>query len=182
MGKRAVCYCSVFAAFLAIPLLAMPDSKVCREARHRVSELIRHIKGPWNPFAKKVGCGSPFSAVRWKGSVAEVEVGNAWYELISLDDIPAHTLVDFCKERYHRIWRKRFEEDLGIVLVEMGKPGHAEGETGPLTVRELATGKTIVLKNVTWSFANRMAVLGKALEVWKANGRRMDPRDDPSVP
>ena len=103
-----------------------------------------------------------------------------WYELLSLDDVPAEEIVSFCQKTYGRIWRKRFEEDLVIALMDMGKEGHCDSETGPLTVRRLDTGETLVLTNVAWTNANRDAILRTALDVWIANGRGKDPRDDPN--
>jgi hypothetical protein len=159
------------------------------EGRTRLGEAIRHVRlkldwatdhvtGPWNPFAKRVSLCAPFSAVRWRDSVPEVEVKGVWYELLSLDDIPAEEIVRYCKKTFGGIWRKRFEEDLVIVLQGMGRPGHADADTGPLTVRRLDTGETLVLPDVAWTNANRDRILRKALDAWIANGRKSDPRDE----
>jgi len=161
-------------------------SRHVRLALHRgTNHFIRHVKGPWNPFSKtKRVYGAPFSAVRWRDSIPEAQVKGTWYELIALNDVPVEQIVRFCKERYGRIWRKRFEEDLTIALDGMGVWEHFDSETGTgsLTVRRLDTGETVILTNVAWTGDNRMAILRKALDTWIANGRGKDPRDDPSLP
>jgi hypothetical protein len=68
---------------------------------------------------------APFSGVRWRGDVPEVEVAGTWAELVSLDGTAADRIVAFCKDRYRRpdsLWRKRFSEDLVEVLSGMGQP------------------------------------------------------------
>ena len=152
------------------------------EVQAKLGWLMHHVRGPWNPFAKRVSSCSPFAAVRWRRSVPEVKVLGTWYELLFLDDIPVEEIMNFCKRTHGKSWRKPFEEDLGIILREMGKPGHFDSETGPLTVLKLGTGKHIVLSNVPWTDANRDAILMTALEAWKANGRKKDPREDTSMP
>ncbi len=156
-----------------------------RHVHLEFKEFIRHVKGPWNPFAKKRAVsGAPFSAVRWRDSTPEVQVKETWYELLSLNDVPVEEIVNFCKETYGRIWRKRFEEDLTMALDGMGVREHFDSEngTGSLTVRRLDTGETVILTNVPWTWDNRMAILSKALDTWIANGRGKDPRDDPCFP
>jgi hypothetical protein len=152
------------------------------EVQAKLGWLIWHVRGPWNPFAKKVSRCAPFAAVRWRGSVPEVKVMGTWYELLSLDDLPADDIVHFCQKSQGKFWRSLFEEDLVIVLREMGKPGHFDSETGPLTVRTLDTGEKLVLGDVPWTNANRHGILITALEAWKANGRKKDPREDPGLP
>lgn len=68
---------------------------------------------------------APFTGVRWRGDVPEVEVGGVWVELLSIDGVAADRIVAFCKERYPRpdgLWRKRFSEDLPEVMTGLGKP------------------------------------------------------------
>jgi hypothetical protein len=153
-----------------------------RHVHLRLESVTRHVKGPWNPWSKRIAPCTPYAAVRWRDSVPEVQVQDIWYELVSLDDIPAEEIVSFCKKTHGRIWRKRFEEDLVVVLREMGKQGYADSETGALTVRRLDGGETVVLQDAAWTVANRDAILTTALAAWKANGRKQDPRDDPSYP
>jgi hypothetical protein len=153
---------------------------VIRHVQLKVEWVVHHVQGPWNPFSKKLSSCAPFSAVRWRDAIPEVQLTGTWYELISLDDVPVAEIVSFCKKSDGKFWRKSFEEDLVIVLTEMGKQGHSDAETGPLTVRRLDTGETLLLKNTAWTDANRQAILITALEAWKANGRQ-DPRADPNI-
>jgi hypothetical protein len=198
-SMRAKRFCAVVAAFLAVILilLAIAYWRDPDEVRYRLAEakrhvnlwlhrstrsFTRHVKGPWNPFSKKTSVyGAPFAAVRWRDSVPEVQVKGVWYELLTLNDVPVEEIVSFCKETYGRIWRKRFEEDLTNALDKMEIWEHfgSEDGTGSLTVRRLDTGETIVVTKVAWTWDNRMAILGKALKMQKANGGK-DPRDDPS--
>lgn len=186
--RAVVVVFSVATIFLAIAYWRNPGEvrhrlhEVNRHARLELHEFVRHVKGPWNPFAKKRTIyGAPFDAVRWRDSVPEVQVKGTWYELLALNDVPVEEIVNFCKQRYGRIWRKRFEEDLPIALDHMELREHFESEngTGSLTVRRLDTDETIVLTNIAWTSANRQAILRKALDIWIANGRKKDPRDDP---
>ena len=172
----------IVVVLLGVISAGMPTRLGHHEVQAKLGWLIHHVRGPWNPFAKRLSCCSPFAAVRWRDSVPEVKVMGNWYELVALDDIPVQEIVKASKQSFGRIWRKRFEEDLGIVLEEMGKQGHFDSETGPLTVRSLDSGKTLVLPNVPWTDENREAILISALEAWKVKGRKKDPRDDPTVP
>jgi hypothetical protein len=98
---------------------------------------------------------SPFSAVRWKDSTPQVKVKDTWYELLAVNDIAAKDIVKFCKDKEERLWQKRFEEDLVEMMARMG---HEPGEKVTLTVRDLAGGKTTVLKDVPNTHENRQAI------------------------
>ena len=82
---------------------------------------------------------APFTGVRWRGEIPEVEVGGTWMELLAIDGVPAERIVAFCKARYPRpadvLWRKRFSEDLVEVLTAMKKP---PGPRVTLALRNLA--------------------------------------------
>ena len=192
MHRNAFWSAMVAFSALVILLLAIAPWRDRQEGRSRLDEAIRHVHihldwamdhvtRRWNPFAKKVSSCTPFAAVRWRDSVPEVQVIGIWYELHSLDDVSAEEIVSFCKKTFGRIWRKRFEEDLVIVLMDMGKQGYCDSETGSLTVRRLDTGETLMLTDVAWTNANREAILRTALDVWIANGRDKDPREDLTV-
>jgi hypothetical protein len=189
---RKKVFLAAVVALAAMGILLLIASQSNPELRRRLDEGIRHanfrldwamdhVKGPWNPFAKKVSLCAPFDAVRWRDSVPEGRVKGTWYELLAVDDVSTKQIVLFCKNTYGRIWRKRFEEDLVLVLQGMGKEGYANGETGSLTVRRLDTGETLVLTNVAWTNANRETLLRTALDAWIANGREKDSRDDPTM-
>jgi RNA polymerase sigma factor (sigma-70 family) len=91
---------------------------------------------------------APFTGVRWRGEIPEVEVGGAWWELLSIDGVPAARIVAFCKERYGRpadlLWRKRFSEDLVEVLAGMGKPPAAQVSLG---LRSLTDGRQSLVQS-----------------------------------
>jgi hypothetical protein len=83
---------------------------------------------------------APFSGVRWRGDVPEVEVAGVWAELLAIDGTAADRIVAFCKERYPRpddLWRKRFSEDLPEALAAMGKP---PSERVALELQDLSGG------------------------------------------
>lgn len=122
---------------------------------------------------------SPFTGVRWVGSTPEIELKATWYGLVSLNSVPANEIVSFCKKTYGKVWRKRFEEDLVMVLKEMGKGGSFD--TAALEVRQLDSGKTVALRDIPWTMENRDRILRKAVTITKANGGK-DPRDDPNSP
>jgi hypothetical protein len=122
---------------------------------------------------------SPFAGVRWRGSAPEVELNGKWYQLVSVNGVPADEIVTFLKQTYRKVWRKRFEEDLVMALTAMGKGAPFDKAT--LEVRQLESGKTVILKGVPWTKENRNQILQTAFNQKKANGGK-DPRDDPSYP
>ena len=88
---------------------------------------------------------SPFSGLRWNGSVPEVEIEKTWYELLAIQDVSTSDVVEFCKRRDGELWKKRFGEDLVEVLSRMG---HEPASTVALKVRDLETGVTSTLQDV----------------------------------
>ncbi|MBI1851545.1 MAG: hypothetical protein HYR85_14485 [Planctomycetes bacterium] len=106
---------------------------------------------------------SPFSAVRWRDAIPEVQVGATWFELVSMNGLSRSEIVDFCRERYGERWIKRFEEDLVEVLTTMG---HPPGKTAALKLRDLATGAESELPAVPMTEGNRRAI-------WEAAQRRL---------
>lgn len=114
---------------------------------------------------------SPFTAVRWRGDVPEVEVDGRFYELVSIDELSAADLVAFCRESYDTRWRKRFSEDLVEVLARRGRPAIVSVD---LALRDLETGRLFVRRRVALTSENRRSV-------WWANragevGARSAPR------
>ena len=106
---------------------------------------------------------SPFAAVRWQQSQAEVKVGEHWQKLVSLDELPASEIVAFSKRTYGNQWRKRFEEDLVELLTRMGHPPQ---DTVKLVVQSLTSSETQVLENIPMTEANRRTI--KAAAKWRA--------------
>jgi hypothetical protein len=109
---------------------------------------------------------SPFAAVRWQESQPEVKIGQQWYKLVSLDDLPAAEIVAFSRRTYGDRWQKRFEEDLVELLSRMGHPPQ---ETVKLVVQSLTSSQTQVLEDVPMTAANRRAI--KAAAEARANSQ-----------
>ncbi len=102
---------------------------------------------------------SPFAAVRWQQSQPQVKVGDEWYKLVSLDDLPAAEIVAFSRRTYGNKWQKRFEEDLVELLSRMGHPPR---ETVKLVVQSLTSGQTRTLERVPMTRENRQAIRAAA--------------------
>jgi tetratricopeptide (TPR) repeat protein len=102
---------------------------------------------------------SPFAAVRWQGTQPEVKVGDEWFKLVSLDEIPASEIVSFSKRNFGNRWKMRFEEDLVELLTRMG---HPPKDTATLVVQRLAPSETRTLKDVPMTAANRWAIKAAA--------------------
>jgi CubicO group peptidase (beta-lactamase class C family) len=103
---------------------------------------------------------SPFAAVRWRESEPEVKVGDEWFQLVSLDGIPASEILAFSRRTYHELWQMRFEEDLVDVLNGMG---HEPKDNVQLVVMPLDSATTRTLENVPMTRANRQAIKAAAL-------------------
>jgi hypothetical protein len=136
----------VFLGFLALCVWYRAASQsraqaVAEEARANV----------WNGFPRL----SPFEAVRWEGQTPHVMVGGKWYELVSMNGLPAPQIVSFCKSLDERFWQKRFEEDLIEVLT---RSGCTPGTTAMLEVKSLDTGETKILRDVPMTSENREAL------------------------
>lgn len=98
---------------------------------------------------------SPFAAVRWQASQPEVQVGDEWFKLVSLDTIPASKIIAFSRETYGNKWQKRFEEDLVELLTRMGHPPRNKVT---LVVQSLTSPETRTLEDVPMTRANRRAI------------------------
>ncbi len=98
---------------------------------------------------------SPFAAVRWQRSEPEIKVGDEWFKLVSLDEIPASEIVAFSKRTYGNKWQKRFEEDLVELLTRMGHPPQ---DTVTLVVQSVTSQETQTLEDVPMTRANRRAI------------------------
>jgi CubicO group peptidase (beta-lactamase class C family) len=115
------------------------------------SDAERRKSLPSEAFPKK----SPFAAVRWQQSQPEVKVGDEWFKLVSLDEIPASEIVAFSQRTYGNKWQKRFEEDLVELLTRMG---HPPLDTVTLVVRSLTSSETRNLEDVPMTRDNRRAI------------------------
>jgi CubicO group peptidase (beta-lactamase class C family) len=106
---------------------------------------------------------SPFGAVRWAGFQPEVQVGDEWFKLLSLDRLPAPEIINFSQRTYGDKWQKRFAEDLVELLTRMGHPPR---DTVTLVVQSLTSSETRTLEDVPMTRANRQAIwyAGQAFE------------------
>jgi hypothetical protein len=93
--------------------------------------------------------------VRWQESQPEVQVGDEWFKLVSLDELPAAEIVAFSQRTYGDKWRKRFEEDLVELLTRMGHPPQ---DTVTLVVQSLTSYQKRTLEDVPMTRANRQAI------------------------
>ena len=135
-----------------------------------IFSFVSHVRGDLaarqSPRAERtVGKGypklSPFAAVRWEESQPEIKVGGEWWELVSIDEIPAAEIVAFSQRTNGEKWRKRFEEDLVELLSRMGRP---PGEAVDLKVRSLTSEEMKTLEDVTMTAANRRGIREAAQE------------------
>lgn len=106
---------------------------------------------PTQAFPKK----APFSAVRWKGKVPEVQVDGNWYTLLAIDGVESSDIIAFSQKHHGDKWQKRFSEDLFELMVRMGKE---PGKTVSLTVRKPDASTTETLKDIPMTEQNRRLV------------------------
>jgi hypothetical protein len=102
---------------------------------------------------------APFTAVRWSGEVADVEVDECFYRLWAIDGVPLDQLASFSKETYEGQWKKRISEDLVQVMTALGRP---PGETVVLSLENLGEGRELLQKEATMTREKRQ-------RVWLAN-------------
>jgi hypothetical protein len=100
---------------------------------------------------------APFTSVRWRGDVPEVQIANkTWYELVAVNAVPVAQVIDMQRGRDPQ-WRKHFAEDL---VETFGRMNHALARTVDLQVRTLDANKTLLtLSGVPMTAANRDAVM-----------------------
>jgi RNA polymerase sigma factor (sigma-70 family) len=110
-----------------------------------------------------VGRLAPFTGVRWRGDIPEVEVGGVWSGLQSIDRVPTARIVAFAKDHYASrpdLWRKRIAEDLVDVLTAMGNPPHRVVALG---LESLASGAVSTVR-AEMTRENRLQVLRRNIE------------------
>ncbi len=122
-------------------------------------EIVQAIANPTgaapNEAAAEYAKQSPFAAVRWQESQPEVQLGDDWFKLESINDIPVTEIVAFSWRTYENKWRKRFEEDLVELLSRMGHPPQ---DTVTLGLQSLMSSETEVRKGVPMTEENRQAI------------------------
>src|SRR5262245_38979633 len=112
-----------------------------------LAPLVGHGADKWSSRDER----SPFTDVRWRGSLPEVKVDRAWYELLAMDDLSAARLVEACKAADPKDWKKRFEEDLLAVFKRIEVTC---GDTVELKVRDLKSGRETTLEHVPMTKEN----------------------------
>ena len=98
---------------------------------------------------------SPFSAVRWKGEVPEVEIAGRWYVPLALDGVAVSEVVNHCRSAHGDRWQRRFEEDLPEMMAALGRK---LGATVSIRVRDLASDEERTLGAVELTADNRAAL------------------------
>lgn len=99
---------------------------------------------------------SPFTAVRWSGDVPQVQYKGTWYDLLSINDVPASKIMDYLQQSHDFAPRKHFAEDLVEVMRDMGQP---LGNTVKLEMKTLDTRRLIAISAAAMSEENRQSVL-----------------------
>ena len=113
---------------------------------------------------------APYTGVRWEGDKPVVKIGENWFTLVSIDGVATDNIVAFSRRTYQDKWRKRFEEDLVLVLAGMG---HEPKDTVQLVVSPLGSSEKRTLKDVPMTEANRQAI--------KAAAEKTEPRAAPPI-
>ena len=109
------------------------------------------IKPAGEPFPKL----SPFTQVSCHDDNVVVVFSGKRYELISIDELPATQIFEFCQKTYAARWEKRFAEDLVEVMSGMGKEA---GTIVSLVLKELDTNNLITVPDAPMTAENRRAV------------------------
>lgn len=109
------------------------------------------IKPAGEPFPKL----SPFTQVSCHDDNVVVVFSGKRYELISIDELPATQIFEFCQKTYAARWEKRFAEDLVEVLSGMGK---TVGSSVNLVLKDLDTEKVIKVSDAPMTTENRRSV------------------------
>ena len=76
-------------------------------------------------------------------------------QLVSIDAVPTGEIIAACRNNYGELWEKRFVEDIGKVLVDMG---HAPGSTVMLVLSDTETGETRTIDEAPMTRENRRRV------------------------
>ena len=112
---------------------------------------------------------SPFEALRWNGDVPEVMVDDVWYSPVEIQGVEIEAVLDFCRKVHRDRTKKRFGEDLPVVLQSMG---HSMPARVDLKLIRLSDGKTVNLSDVPSTRENRDSI-------WLSNqeARGRNPQD-----
>ena len=111
---------------------------------------------------------SPFESLRWNDDLPEIMIDDVWYSPIEIQGVEIEAILEFCTKVHRDRAKKRFGEDLPMVLQTMGHPMPAMVD---LKLVRLSDGKTVSLSDVPSTRENRTAI-------WMSNqeARGRDPR------
>jgi hypothetical protein len=98
---------------------------------------------------------SPFTMVRFDGDKVFVTYSGTNYELASVNNLPVQQVLDFSRSHYGNMWKKRFAQDLVVVLSDMGHPIPSD-HTIALTLLDPATGQLKTVPNAPMTEKNRV--------------------------
>jgi hypothetical protein len=143
---------------IGVPLLWLVARAKYSRQEAAIARYSRPDIGQWQDFPRL----SPFEAVRWEDHTPHVKVAGKWYELVSMDGLPASQIVSLCKSLDPQSWQKRFEEDLVEVLTRSGYP---PGTTTTLELKDPENGRIEMLRDVPMTYENRQAL-------WRAGTTR----------
>ena len=105
---------------------------------------------------------SPFEALRWNEDFPEVMVQSIWYRPVSIQGVEIDAIMAHCKKAHGRRAKKRFGEDLPVILQEMG---HSLPAVVDLKLVRLDDGVEVILTDVPSTKRNRTAI-------WQSNRER----------
>jgi hypothetical protein len=83
---------------------------------------------------------TPFDDLRWTAHRPEVLVDGRWYELLAIEDLNAGLIMEYAKQTADDDWRKRFSEDLPLVMMGLRSSTLLYAK---LSLRDLETGARI---------------------------------------
>jgi hypothetical protein len=110
--------------------------------------------GAWGPrFTDASTHISPFTMVRFDGDKVFVTYSGTNYELASVNNLPVQQVLDYSRIHYGNLWKKRFAQDLVVVLSDMGHPIPAD-HTIALTLLDPATGQLKTVPNALMTEKN----------------------------
>lgn len=115
---------------------------------------------------------SPFDAILWVDLQPQVLVGENWYILSAIDDVPVEKIIKKCQQRWPRQLHKRFSEDL---MEAMALLGHSPGKTVSLRLIPIGESSEIVLEGISNTEAKRD-------KLWRANKTQSSPPESLQKP
>ena len=101
---------------------------------------------------------SPFTSLKFTDDGVMVGYQGAVYRLAAIDGVTTDAVLEHCAHAYGKsMARKRFAEDLVIVLHDLGHPLTVDHSVS-LALTDLKTGETTQVEHAVMTAANRSAV------------------------